>query len=214
MFTALHILYGLVQLGLAVYGTRLYLRRRSWYGLIAFVAMYGLAYDNLAIAAGSWLGEGALLKTLNLPRFVVHALITPLLVIYAFGVARRAGLGWARGRLAHTLFCLFATGLVALGTYTDIIRLQLEPERFQDTLRYVNAATHGPPIPAILTIVVLMVSGVLVWRKTQWPWLFVGSLLMFVAAGAGTRVIAIANLGEVALSGSIAATESKSLNSR
>lgn len=211
MFTTLHVLYGLVQLGLAIYSTRLYLRQRSWYRLIVLVAMYGLAYDNLAIATGSWLGEGELLKTLNLPRFVIHALITPLIIIYAFGVARRAGLDWAQGRLAHTLFCLFATGLVALGAYTDIVRLQLEPERFQDTLRYANAATQGPPIPAILTIVVLMVIGVLVWRRTNWPWLFVGSVLMFVAAGAGARVIALANLGEVAMTGSIAATENKPL---
>lgn len=214
MFTALHVLCGLVQLGLALYSTRLYRRQRSWYCFIALVVMYGLAYDNLAIAVGRWLGEGAWLKTLNLPRFVIHALITPLLTIYAFGVARRAGLGWAQSRLAHSLACLFATGLMVLGAYTDIVRLQLEPERFQDTLRYVNAATHGPPIPAILTIMVLMGIGLLVWRKTKWPWLFAGSLVMFVAAGAGARVVALANLGEVALSGSIAATESQSVIAR
>lgn len=208
MFTALHVAIGLIQLGLAVVGTRHYLRHRNRYGWIPLGVIYGLVYDNFAIAAGAWLGEGAVLQALNVPRFVIHALLTPLLCIFAIGVARRAGLGWAQSRAVHTAFCTVATALVAWGVYWDIVRLALVPVRFNDTLRYVNdGAPPGPPLAAVTTIVVLIGVGALLWRRVRWPWLFLGGAVMFLAAGAGARLVAVGNLGEIAMTGALVATE-------
>jgi hypothetical protein len=212
MFSILHLIFAGIQLGLGLITVRQYRRAPSSYMLIVIANMAGLVYDNIAVAAGAVLGEGDLLKALNVPRFYIHALLTPLVVIYAFGVARRAGLKWAQGRGAHTLFCLLATALAALGAFNDIIRLQLEPAQFQDVTRYVNTAVKGPPIPAIVTILIYVTVGLLLWRARRWPWMGVGGLVMFVAAGAAGRAVTIGNFGEVALMGSAAATEIKPLN--
>lgn len=207
MFTAIHIILGLSQAIIAVIGTRHYLKHRSWYGLIVLAIVYGLVYDNLAIAAGSFLKEGELLKAINVPRFVIHALITPMLIIYSVGMARWAGIGWAQDKMWHTILCLLSTAMIALGAYFDIIRLNLEPERYQDTLRYINVGgIKGPPIAAIVTIVVVIVIGGWLWRQTKWHWLFMGSALMFIAAAVGARLIFIANTGEVAMTASSIAT--------
>ncbi|MBL8057394.1 MAG: hypothetical protein JNK29_11880 [Anaerolineales bacterium] len=208
MFTAVHIVIGLAQLGLAVIGTRHVLRHRGRYAWIPLGVIYGLVYDNLVIAAGSWLGEGALLRALNVPRFVIHALLTPLLCIFAVGAARRAGLAWAQSRAVHAAVCLAATALVAWGGYWDIVRLDLVPARFFDTLRYVNhGAPPGPPLGAVITILVLVGVGALLWRRVRWPWLLLGGAVMFLAAGAGAQLVAVGNLGEIALTGALLATE-------
>lgn len=209
MFTILHVLAGVLQAILAVIGTRHFItRHRSWYGLIVVAIAWGLAYDNFAIAAGAILPEGDALKAVNAPRFYIHALLTPLLVIFAFGVARRAGLAWAQSRVAHAIACVLATALLALGAYVDVLNLRLEPARFQDVLRYVNGYEFlkGPPIPALVTIMFTLAVGVLVWARTRWPWLAAGSLLMLLAAGAGARLVTLANYGEIVLVGASVAT--------
>lgn len=200
-------LIGLIQLGLAVVGTRDVTRRFSWYALLVLLVVYGLAYDNLAIAAGSVLGEGDLTRLLNAPRYYIHALFTPAMMIAAFGALRLAGVGWAQSRVWHTVVCVLATGLILLGGYVDILNLALVPQMEDGVLRYVNDfhLFKGPPIPAVATIVVVLVFGGVLWRKQKWPWLFVGALLMFFAA-AQTRLPIVANLGEIAFAGGLVAT--------
>ena len=41
------------------------------------------------------------------------ALFTPMLIIYAIGMARMAGLKWAQSRAVHIAFCALATVLIA-----------------------------------------------------------------------------------------------------
>ncbi|NJN79853.1 MAG: hypothetical protein HC797_04930 [Anaerolineales bacterium] len=81
------------------------------------IVLFGLMYDNLMIAIGSFIGEGALLKNLNAGRFFIHALITPTMMIFGFGVLRKAGVKWAQGKMAHILICVFATLLIGLGVF-------------------------------------------------------------------------------------------------
>lgn len=208
MFTLFHILFGVAQLALVVIGVRHWLAHRSSYGVIALLVIAALVYDNLAIASGAFLGEGDTLRAINTPRYIFHSLLTPLLVIFACGVARRAGLGWSQSKTVHGAFCLLATLLVGYSAYVDVINLQLSPAQFQDTLRYKNDFTllKGPPIHAFATMIVLVVVGVGVWVRARWPWLFVGALAMLVLAGAGTRAITVANLGEVFLGAALVAT--------
>ena len=71
------VIVGLAQLGIAIYGTMQMRKHFNWYALLVLIVVYGLAYDNLVIASGAVLGEGDLLKTINAPRFWVHALFTP-----------------------------------------------------------------------------------------------------------------------------------------
>jgi hypothetical protein len=161
----------------------------------------GLFYDTLIIGIGKFIGEGDLLKTLNAGRFYVHALLTPTMMIFGFGVLRKAGVKWAQGRTAHIIVCVVTTLLIALGAYSDILRLDLQTKIVADTLRYVNeGGLKGPPIPAILAIIFLIVAGISLWRNTGWKWLAIGAIIMFIAAGAGMGdMFYIGNLGEVAL---------------
>ena len=205
MFTAeaiLHILIGLLMLALVVAGVRQVRRAFNSYGLIIVVVIAALVYDNLILGLGGAIGYGDTLRALNTPRFITHALLTPTMIIYAFGMARAAGLVWAQSRGLHIAFCLLATGLIALGAAQDIFNLQLTAyDAGAQVMGYKNAFVliKGPPIPAILTVVVLMVVGAILLLRVRWPWLLAGAALMFVGALAMTRAPIAGNLGELAL---------------
>lgn len=207
MLNFIFILVGLIQLAIAIVGTRAYLKYRSWYTLLVLIVVYGLAYDNLAIGAGAFLGAGALTQALNWPRYAIHALFTPTMMIAAFGALRRVGIQWAQGRTVHLIVCVVATALILLGSYTDILNLHLVPQTADGVLRYVNdfEFIKGPPIPAVLTIIVVLVFGGFLWREIKWPWLFIGALLMFLGAGA-MRIPLAQNFGELAFAGSLVST--------
>lgn len=176
-------------------------KARSSYTLLLLLVLVGLAYDVSVIALGRFVGEGNLLKALNAGRFIIHALVTPSMMIFGFGVLRKAGVPWAQSRTTHIVVCVFVTLLIALGAYSDIFALDLQLRTVLDTLRYVNeGGIKGPPIPAVLAMIFLIVAGISLWRKTGWKWLAIGGMLMFIAAGAGMgEMFYIGNLGEVAL---------------
>ncbi|MGI5184232.1 hypothetical protein ACQEVZ_49045 [Dactylosporangium sp. CA-152071] len=167
-------------------------RLRAW---LVVVVAGALVYDNTVIAAGRFVGEGDALEGLNAGRFVGHALFTPLLIVVGAGLTGLAGL--ARGG-RRTLTALAAV-LVGIGIWADVVRLRLVPERYADTLRYVNDNAAGPPVPAVVAILVLIGVGVVLWRRDGWPWLLAGAVAMFAAAAAGFAVPWLGNLGELVL---------------
>jgi hypothetical protein len=118
-------------------------------------------------------------------------------MIFAIGVARRCGVGFAQGKAAHTIVCLIATAMVALGVYHEVIQLTMQAKAEDGTLRYINTALQGPPIPAIATIIVVMILAIFVWVKTKKPWYFLGTLLMFVLAPMASKFVWAGNLGEI-----------------
>ncbi|MBL8091823.1 MAG: hypothetical protein KF758_14805 [Anaerolineales bacterium] len=189
-------------------------QKRTSYTWLLLIVLFGLIYDNLMIAIGNFIGEGALLKNLNAGRFFIHALITPTMMIFGFGVLRKAGVKWAQGKTAHIVVCAFATLLIALGAFSDIIKLDLQPSEVMGTLRYANeGGIKGPPIPAILTIIFLIVAGISLWRNTGWKWLALGALFMFIAAAMGMGdMVFISNLGEVVLGAANVLTAKKFLS--
>lgn len=201
MLTVLYLVLTALFAYLTWQSGRLYGQRRSSYTLLLFLVLAGLVYDALVIALGRFVGQGSLLSALNLGRFAVHALFTPLLMIFAFGVLRRAGIGWAQGKAAHTAVCIVATLMVLLGVYADLARVDMQPRVVMDTLRYVNeGGMKGPPIASLVTMLFLLVAGAMLWRRAGWPWLLLGSLVMFVAAGAAMgNLFFLGSVGEVVL---------------
>ena len=175
--------------------------KRDNYVLLLLLVLAGLFYDTLIIGIGKFIGEGDLLKALNAGRFYVHALLTPTMMIFGFGVLRKAGVKWAQGKMVHIVLCVITTLLIALGAYSDILQLDLQTKVVVDVLRYTNeGGIKGPPLPAILTIIFLIVAGISLWRNTGWMWLAIGAIVMFIAAGAGMGdMFYIGNLGEVIL---------------
>ncbi|MDW8319649.1 MAG: hypothetical protein RMN53_17625 [Anaerolineae bacterium] len=201
MLTVLYLVLAALFAYLTWQSSRLYGQQRSSYTLLLLLVLAGLVYDALVIALGRFIGQGSLLSALNLGRFAVHALLTPLLMIFAFGVLRRAGVGWAQGKAAHTAVCIVATLMVLLGVYADLARVDMQPRLVMDTLRYVNeGGMQGPPIASLVTMVFLLVGGVALWRRAGWPWLLLGSLVMFVAAGAAMgNLFFLGSVGEAVL---------------
>jgi hypothetical protein len=201
MLTVLYIVFVAAFAYLTWQSVGVYQSKRTSYSLLLLIVLAGLAYDVLIIFIGRFIGEGDLLKTLNAGRYLVHGLATPAMIIFGFGVLRNAGVQWAQSRTTHIVICVVVTLLIALGVYEDVLALDLQTKTVMDTLRYTNeGGMKGPPIPAMLTILFLIVAGISLWRNTGWWWLAAGSIFMFIAAGAGMGdMFYIGNLGEVVL---------------
>ncbi|WP_420630131.1 hypothetical protein [Candidatus Leptofilum sp.] len=200
----LYILYTLAHIVLLIWGFRLWRDGRKLMLLLILLPIAGLVYDNGVISLGRFLGEGELLQTLNQGRFLLHALITPLLIAASVSLAARAGVGWTQKRLTHALFGIITVALIGFGL-VEFTHFVYEPEQFGNTLRYVDTAVAGPPIPAIITIIIIMIMGIFIWRLRQWPWLFLGGLIMFIGSavppslvgpivGSGVEVVLLASL--------------------
>jgi hypothetical protein len=201
MLTVLYIVFVAAFAYLTWQSVGVYQSKRSSYALLLLIVLAGLAYDVLIILLGRFIGAGDLLKTLNAGRYLVHGLATPAMIIFGFGILRNAGVKWAQSRTTHIVVCVVTTMLIALGVYEDVLALDLQTKTVMDTLRYTNeGGMKGPPIPAMLTIVFLIVAGISLWRKTGWWWLAAGAIFMFLAAGAGMGDrFYIGNLGEIVL---------------
>lgn len=206
MVTAAHLVYALAQLGLLILIIRLLARDRHWTLALLAVNVAGLVYDNLVLALGYLAGPGDMLMALNYPRFLVHALTTPLLGMLGLYLARNAAVEWAWGRRALITFWVLSLSALAWSAYTELGLLRLELVADGGALRYRNAGTSGPPLPAITAMVLLMFAGMGVFIRTRWAWLFVGALVMFSAAAFASTIGVIANLGEVALVAGLAFT--------
>jgi len=204
MAELLYILYTLAQITLLVWGIRLWRRSRKITLFLILLPIVGLIYDNAVIALGRFVGESDLLQILNQGRYLLHVIITPMLIAASVALADQAGVGWAKKRISHALFGLLTLALIVFGLI-EFARFAYAPEWFGNTLRYVETAVSGPPIPSIITIIVIMIIGIFIWRKISWPWLFAGGLIMFIGSaippsivgpivGSGAEVILLASL--------------------
>ncbi len=191
-------LVGLVHLAIGIYGLRK-IEQRNWYAILVFIIIFGLAYDNVVIALGIYLGEGSLNQTLNMFRYWIHAFFTPTMMIASFGALRLMGIPFAQSKTWHVVICVLATAMIGLGSYVDVFNLHLVPQLNSGVLRYVNdfEFLKGPPIPAVLTILVVLIFGGILWKKVGFKPLAIGSLMMFLAAGQLSMPI-VQNIGEVA----------------
>ncbi|MCA9951862.1 MAG: hypothetical protein KDE48_19560, partial [Anaerolineales bacterium] len=92
---------------------------------------------------------------------------------------------------------------------SEMPRMVFEPVVYGSTLRYVDTAVAGPPLPSIITITLIIIIGIFIWRKQRWPWLFAGALIMFIGSAMPPSVVgpAIGSGAEVVLLTSLLATE-------
>jgi hypothetical protein len=196
MLTFYYIAVATIQAVLFVILFRLWKKSGSIYVIFPLIVILGIIYDNLIIGFGAYIGEGDLLKWLNVPRFVIHAFFTPLIMIFGFGIARRSGVGFAQSKMWHVVICVFTTLMVLLGIYEELFKMNLVPIAEDGTLRYKNDPS-SPPIPAIMTIIVAMILGIFIWIKTKKSWYFLGSLGMFIFAPLAAKFVWAGNLGEI-----------------
>ncbi|MFC8043283.1 hypothetical protein [Nocardia sp. NPDC057353] len=196
MISALLLLTAAVQLACVVLlWTRTTRLARIW--LLGVVGL-GVAYDSAIIGLGVVIGEGELLETLSVGRFVGHALLTPLLVLWA---ADRVGAGQ---RLRWSSVALTAV-LVAWGIF-ELPHIDLIPKEYADTLRYASADPAPPIVPLVVTVVLLAASIWLLRRESRWAPL-VGTVLLVAASGAAVAVPPLGNIGEAAMLVGLTAAE-------
>lgn len=199
MVTIAYVCYALTQLVLLGFAVRLFARNPHWIFIPFLINVFGLAYDNLMIGLGHLLGPGQTLMALNYPRYFIHALTTSLFGLLGLHLARHAGVRCAQGRGMLISFLLITLPALARAIYVDLIMLRMVPVESMGTLRYANAFVSGPPLSEIVSILLVIVCGIAVVAHTRWPWLLVGSLVMFIMAAIAPTIGIIANFGEIAL---------------
>lgn len=196
MLSALLLLTALVQLACVVLlWTRTSRTARIW--LLGVVGL-GVAYDSAIIGLGAVIGEGTLLETISLGRFIGHALLTPVLVLWA---ADRVAAG---PRLRLSAIALTAI-LIAWGVF-ELPHIDLIPREYADTLRYASADPAPPIVPLVVTVVLLAASIWLLRRESRWEPL-VGTVLLVLASGAAVAVPPLGNIGEAAMLVGLTAAE-------
>jgi len=182
----------------------------------------GLVYDNSVISLGSAIGIGPILEALSWPRFAMHALLTPFMMIAVTRMGQAGGIRWTRTRAWTIVMWVLVVGGIMEGSLAHLIGLQLEPACINDIVRYTSNVTpsqfcfagqqagpgSGPPIPSIVGNFVTLVIGIALWRRNGWVWLMLGAIVMFAAASVPPSGFGLVpgNGGEVILLLSYAAT--------
>ncbi|MCM3745075.1 phospholipid phosphatase [Sporosarcina luteola] len=181
----------------------------KWTSVVYLVAI-ALLYDNGILATGHWIGEGALLEKLNAARFWIHAIVTPLLVIFSIGTLREIGVTWAMNTWVTVLSVLYTIAAILIEIVFVTADLQLQVEKEYGVVSYSSAEPQsGPPIMILLiTFAMLLVSGVL-WKKTGWAVFFLGVVLMTIGGAVPFNVgsNAITNLFELIVLASLVWTK-------
>jgi len=209
IITAAYLLYALGQATLAALTLRIWLRERSATAMALLLPMATVVYDNVMIAAGSSIGEGALLEALTVPRFVGHALFTPLWIVGAVGLAIRYGAFATNKRAVSIASWVIYGSMVAIGLINEVIFFKGEFVSEGAVSYYTNVGRLlTPPPPSLTMLLVVLVCGFIVWKRARWPWMFAGAagvLLAQVVRG-GEAAFVFINSAEVLMAAALYAT--------
>ena len=184
-----YILYAILNFAILLYGINAWRVKRRWTtGLLLLVSL-GLVWDNLVLSLGIWMEAGDLLSALSMPRFWMHQLFLPWVIIASFVQVRDLGIGWAARPGWLKLLTGFTLLLMMAGVMTRIAGVTFAPEVMDGVTRYVAHGVSGPPLVSIVSIGFVLVMGIFIWRKAGIPWVFVASLLVFIGEGVPVEFI-------------------------
>ncbi|MFC4401607.1 hypothetical protein [Gracilibacillus xinjiangensis] len=149
------------------------------YKSFLYLVIAGLIYDNAVLVSGRFIGVGDLLEILNVARYWVHAIVTPTLVLFCYGVLTSARIKWLEDNKVKWGFFFITLLLIGTELVMEAIPLKLKPEWENDVLQYVSAASNNhPPYMIIAVTLILLVAGIIVYKKTKWKWMLLGTVLM------------------------------------
>jgi len=189
--------FSLILAGLFVCALRLKNAPGSTRKLL-LLAIAGLLYDNGITGMGFLIGEGQVLKALSMPRFVLHVLVTPLICVIAYELARGFRVALAERPEARWIVLGLTAVLVVIGFLQELSPLHLVPKTHLGVLRY-SHPVPAPPLAAIVVNFFTIAASVLIWRRTGWPVVFITSVLMLLLAGFPQKYFSLipGNAGEI-----------------
>ena len=190
MDTYLYFLYAALYTILLIWGVYGISKQdlARWTSVI-YMVIVTLIYDNLLLATAKWIGEGAFLESLNFSRFYLHALITPLLVMYSVGTLRESGIEWAKKKWLVLIGILYTVGLIVVEFSIEVFGLELEVVKEYGVISYSNVEeATGPPIMVLLVTLILIVASAILWKKTKWPVFFIGAVIMTIGSAVPINV--------------------------
>ncbi|MEV6071445.1 hypothetical protein AB0L82_33275 [Nocardia sp. NPDC052001] len=203
-------LFGVVSAGhlaVALWGAHRLRRNGNRLLIVPLLLCMALVYDNAVIAVGAALGPGAVLEVASIPRFAVHAVLTPTLILWAQTVACRAGVRWADSRAGTVIAWALALGSIAVAIVNDVVGLSLRPLWWAGTLRYANIPVPDTEaLPVVITGVFVLVAGIGVWQRRRWlPMMLTAAVMTFAAAVAPESPL-VGNMGELVLAAGLMGT--------
>jgi hypothetical protein len=164
-------------------------QQSHWLGLIILIVIIAaIAYDNLIVSVGRFIGEGETLLWLSQPRFAGHVLLTPLTVLASFSMCLQAKLNWALQPAAMGSIWLATITLIAAEILTYYKKFTPKAVWDRATLRYTNSAYKCLPVASIVTTILVGVVGAIIWNQMGYPWLFVSSVVMFIGGAIPQRI--------------------------
>lgn len=179
MNTVIYFLLGVGYLVLLLWGIILAKKQKHFrLSTILLLVIVGLIYDNLIIALGRYIGEGQLLENLSYPRYWLHALFTPTLVLFAWAICVETRIPWAKGTFVKAAAVLLTLGLICYELLTSVNGLALTPKWENDVLTYENSSQSTNGVMVMIITIVLIGVGFILFRKLHFPWLFVGTFVM------------------------------------
>lgn len=183
MSILLYAVYTAVHLILLFWGVQIWRRHHTLSTALLAAISFGLFYDNLILVLGTWLGAGSLLLALSWPRFILHHLLLPWVIVAAYDQARLTGASWTRWRWGRATAVLVSSLVLMVGIFTRLVPMTLEPAVMDGVGRYVAHSVSGPPIVSIVSIGLVGVMSISWWRHKQWPWLTLIVLIVFIGEG-------------------------------
>jgi hypothetical protein len=210
MYTAVYAACAIGQTILAVIAIRLFLKRRSLSAFTLILPIAAVVWDNTIVALGAVIGDGALLAGLSWPRFIGHAIFTPIWIITAVGFAQRAGALRLRTQAVRIGQWVLYAVCVTAGFLRSVIFLEMIPATEGGLFYYRNGGSFpGPPVGSIVMLFVVLLCAIVLWRLIKSPWMFLGALFMLIVSMVPTETIGfvLSNSGEVAMAASLVATE-------
>ncbi|MEU4314722.1 hypothetical protein [Nocardia sp. NPDC024068] len=174
--------------------------------LVPALVAAALVYDNGVLAAGRWIGVGEALELWTVPRFVAHIVLTPLLIPWSCAAAGRAGVGWARRPGVRAAAYAVTGAVIALGVFGELLHLELMPAEWARTVRYTaRESSLAGVLPVIVTVLVVLVAALAVWRARGFRLWTVTTVTMLVVAGAMPPML-LTNCAELLFMAGIVAT--------
>ena len=152
---------------------------RLW---ILRLMLAGMIYDNLMLALGNAGVGSSWYVSATASRFLLHALLLPLLIPFALSAMRACAIPIA-GRRGFVLGCwAIAAAAWWYGFAYDVGGLALTPQEVLGHHRLTSAAAL-PPLGTITVNLALLPMAYLIWRRAGWPLFFGAALFILLLNG-------------------------------